>query len=126
MPDEDVDGMPDEWETAYGLNPTNDADGATDGDADAVANADEFIADTNPTNGLSYFHISDAVAEGTQAAVTFPSSTARVYRLQASTDPLAPWQDVGVAVTGLVGGTTLVDAAGVVTTRALRVTVRLP
>jgi hypothetical protein len=45
--DTDHDGMPDDWETQYGLDPfTNDAN--DDPDGDGVSNIDEFHADTNP------------------------------------------------------------------------------
>lgn len=45
--DDDNDGMPDAWETLYGLDPlTNDA--ALDADGDGVTNLDEFQSDTNP------------------------------------------------------------------------------
>lgn len=47
--DDDNDGMPDVWETTYGLNPLDAADANTDTDADGLSNLDEFKYGTNPT-----------------------------------------------------------------------------
>ena len=47
--DTDNDGMPDGWETTYGLNP-NVNDAALDPDRDGLANLAEFLAETNPQN----------------------------------------------------------------------------
>lgn len=109
-PDEDGDGMPDEWEAAHGFNPTNSADAAEDEDGDGPDNLSEYVADTVPTNGASLLHISDVALDPGQAAVTFPSSTARVYRLLAAGDLASPaWTEVGGVVTGAPGTTTLLD-----------------
>ena len=45
-PDTDRDLLPDTIETAWGLDPADAADGATDGDNDLLSNADEFIHGT--------------------------------------------------------------------------------
>ena len=48
-PDDENDGMPDEWENQYGLNPLfNDA--VYDADGDGVINLKEFQSGTNPMN----------------------------------------------------------------------------
>jgi fructan beta-fructosidase len=41
--DSDHDGMPDEWETALGLDPTNASDGPTDRDGDGYTNLEEYL-----------------------------------------------------------------------------------
>jgi hypothetical protein len=47
--DADADGMPDAWETQYGLNPNSAADAALDPDGDGYTNLQEFQNGTNPT-----------------------------------------------------------------------------
>jgi len=48
--DTDGDGMTDEWEKKYGLDPNDPADAALDKDADEFTNLEEFTAKTDPTN----------------------------------------------------------------------------
>ncbi|MBW2541414.1 MAG: peptidase M4 family protein, partial [Deltaproteobacteria bacterium] len=48
--DLDNDGMDDDWELYYGLDPTDPSDAALDGDADGLLNLDEYLALTDPTN----------------------------------------------------------------------------
>lgn len=48
--DADGDGMPDEWEKRYGLNPNNPADANEDKDRDDFTNLEEFTAKTDPTD----------------------------------------------------------------------------
>jgi pectate lyase len=42
-PDRDEDGMPDEWETAHGLDPGNAKDATDDRDSDGYTNIEEYI-----------------------------------------------------------------------------------
>lgn len=46
--DEDKDGMPDSWELAYGLNPSNRSDGPKDADADGYTNLEEYLNNSIP------------------------------------------------------------------------------
>lgn len=52
--DDDNDGMPDEWELAYGLNPLID-DAAADPDGDEVSNINEFNLGTAPNQSEGNF-----------------------------------------------------------------------
>lgn len=47
--DSDGDGMPDAWETTYGLS-TSANDATIDTDSDGVSNLNEYLAGTSPTN----------------------------------------------------------------------------
>jgi hypothetical protein len=46
--DADSDGMPDEWETKYGLDPTNASDSAGDANGDGYTNIEDFLNDLDP------------------------------------------------------------------------------
>jgi hypothetical protein len=47
--DSDGDGMPDSWETRFGLNPHDPGDAVLDNDGDALSNLAEYQAGTDPT-----------------------------------------------------------------------------
>ena len=76
--DRDVDGLPDWWEMQYAGDSTSMESGA-DPDADGFSNDQEWIADTVPTNGASFFEM------GFPSGVTqlvFTSSTGRSYQVE--------------------------------------------
>jgi hypothetical protein len=78
--DSNEDGIPDGWSQMYGLNPTSPGLATVDADHDGLSNIQEYVADTNPTNALSNFHI-ESIPQGFTVAATFPASTNRVYTL---------------------------------------------
>jgi len=84
------DGIPDWWRVYYfgGDGKTSNAiSGATcDPDHDGLDNYHEYLADTNPTNPLSYFHIQSEVKNTSGFTVYFQSSANRYYTLYYSTD----------------------------------------
>ena len=55
--DTDNDRIPDQWEQAYGLNPSDASDAALDSDGDGVSNLDEYRSGTNPKDAKSYLRI---------------------------------------------------------------------
>ena len=52
--DSDHDGMPDEWEKKFGLNPKDMSDGVKDGDKDGYTNIEECLNGTDPTKFVDY------------------------------------------------------------------------
>lgn len=52
--DADRDGMPDSWEVAHGLNPSEPSDAGIDADGDGVGNLAEYLAGTLPRDAGSY------------------------------------------------------------------------
>src|SRR5262249_61032886 len=52
--DSDGDGMPDEWELKYGLNPNDPSDAAKDKDGDGYTNLEEYLNGTDPTKAVDY------------------------------------------------------------------------
>jgi len=49
-PDDDNDGLTDEWENTYGLNPLDSNDANEDFDNDGLTNLEEYQHNTDPTN----------------------------------------------------------------------------
>lgn len=52
--DTDQDGMPDEWEVRFGLNPDDAADSHMDKDGDGYTNIEEYLNGTTPTEYIDY------------------------------------------------------------------------
>ena len=100
--DSDGDGIPDDWETQYGLNPTNAADATLDPDGDGFTNLQEFLASTDPTNAASALRITSIAPQGTNFVVSFTSAAGKLYRLE-SADNLVT--SVWVTVSNNIPGT---------------------
>ena len=89
--DADGDGMPNWWEQMHGLVHISDGgsgDNGADGDPDldGVRNFDEWVADTDPLDPNSYFHVSAVGHEGNLTALEFLSSSIRRYHAQFTPD----------------------------------------
>ncbi len=83
------DGIPDGWRRQYfgGDGTTTNAMSCVGGDPDhdGVSNYYEYIADTNPTNSLTFFKI-QSVTIASALKVYFQSSASRKYSLYSSTN----------------------------------------
>jgi hypothetical protein len=109
-PDDDNDGMPDVWETAYGLRRTVPADALEDRDGDGMRNGDEFIAGTDPTRGESALRLQSA--RGPKGCeLSFLSATGRVYTIETCTDIGAGnWTPVGNDIAGTGSNIAITDS----------------
>jgi predicted amidohydrolase len=84
LADTDTDGLPDLWETQYGLDPANAEDAVIDGDADGLTNGQEYTAGTDPTNALSYLKVDTiTLAEGSSTTMLrFFAVSNKTYTVQ--------------------------------------------
>ena len=91
--DSSSDGIPDGWAWSHGLNPVLD-NATNDADGDGVNNLPEYIADTNPTNAASYFHIT-GISNIPPVEIWFQSSANRLYALVSASNLVnAVWVNV--------------------------------
>ena len=126
------DGIPDGWRRQYfgGSGTTTNAlsCAACDADGDRVTNYSEYIADTNPTNAASYFHVLN-VSHAAGFAVFYPSSASRQYTLYYRTNLASGvWTNIPsqTDLPGSGGVDMLTDSSPADTQRFYRIGVRVP
>ena len=102
--DSDGDGLPDWFETKYGLNP-NDPNGANgpngDADGDGKTNLQEYILGLNP-------NVPDSASAGLKITRTSPAATSlkfgtirdRLYRIYYASTPGGAWTQAGATISG--------------------------
>jgi hypothetical protein len=96
--DSDHDGIPDEWESQYNLDPNSDTDRNLDKDGDGLSNYAEYYAGTNPTNAASFLRVDLTVSPG-QAQVQLGVISNRTYSVQYRDDlGLGLWQNLGTVL----------------------------
>jgi hypothetical protein len=91
--DTDGDGLPDTWETAHLLSPTNAADAEFDTDGDGMTNWQEYIAGTDPRDAASFLKVNQVAPGNGILTVEFLAISNRFYTVE-FTDGLEPaaWQ----------------------------------
>jgi hypothetical protein len=126
------DGVPDWWRRQYfgGSGATTNATSCAtcDPDQDGANNYDEYIADTNPTNSLSCFHI-QSVSNAAGFELFFQSSASREYALYFTTNLTSGvWTPVTTQtnIYGNGGMEMLSDPGPTDTQRFYRISVRVP
>jgi len=102
--DSNGDGIPDGWTQRYGLNPTDPGVAAGNPDNDPHTTHQEWIADTDPTNALSYFRLL-GLSQLSPAVVQFFSSSNRQYTLYQTASPVLSNAFIAVAGQTNVPGT---------------------
>ncbi len=90
--DSDGDGLPDDWERRYGLNPFL-ADANLDSDSDGQSNLAEYIAGTNPVDPASCLKLKFSLDGAATSALEFQSVAGHSYSVE-FTDSLGKqgWQ----------------------------------
>lgn len=90
--DLDGDGMPNQWETDNGLDPTSSGDKFGDLDGDFFVNLFEYRADTSPTNANEFLHIQQTTFPATNTThFTWSSEPGLQYLLQSNTNTGPGW-----------------------------------
>jgi hypothetical protein len=119
--------VPTSWFLSYGLDPNNPYVAGENPDGDAYTTYQEWLADTNPTNAQSFFHI-EAITASSPVTIYFQSSSNRLYTLRYTTN-IQPttWTNVPgqIDVPGNGGMDSLTDATND-TPKFYRLGVRVP
>ena len=83
-PDDDNDGMPDDWEVSYGFDPLTD-DSSGDSDGDGISNLQEFLDGTDPT--VYNFSITNISRDqSNNITITWPSDPSILYDISFKDD----------------------------------------
>ncbi len=114
--DRDGDGIPDDWELQYGLNPTNAADASVNWDGDSMSNLQEYLADTNPTNTASSLRITDIRTQNGEVRITWQGGRNAVQYFECAENLTSnSWQCLHVfpPPTGVTNSLTVTNSSSV-------------
>jgi len=91
--DFDRDGIPDNWELQYGLDPLSSADAGVDYDDDGYSNLQEYLAGTNPLDPKSVlqFDSSTMGINGTNMLININVPADRAYTIEYIDELTGKW-----------------------------------
>jgi len=95
-PDTDGDGIPDDWESANGLNPMDPADANQDPDSDGFTNLKEYLAGTDPQDASSSLELIDITMMTSESHLRWSSVPGKTYRVRYGSD-LTNWFGFGIS-----------------------------
>ena len=90
LKDSDQDGLPDEWEIAFGLNHLLD-DAKNDLDGDGANNSHEYLAGTIPNNPESYLQLRLELGHTKKNEIVFTMQNGRSYMVELADSLKGPW-----------------------------------
>jgi hypothetical protein len=93
--DTDGDGLPDDWENLYSLDPLNPNDAALDNDGDGLTNLQEFQLGTNPRDAASGLRLTIArAASGPGLVLSFTAAATVGYAIDYTEELGTGWQSL--------------------------------
>ncbi|MCX8155621.1 MAG: hypothetical protein N3J91_04100 [Verrucomicrobiae bacterium] len=91
--DSDGDGLPDDYELAFGLNPLSAADALQDADGDGASNRQEFLAGTHPRRAASGVRFTALYASPCGGRILeWSSGNNGLWVLEGAAQVNGPWQ----------------------------------
>lgn len=91
--DTDGDGLPDDWESAHGLNPADPRDAGLDPDADGAPSRDEYVAGTHPRDPQSRLQLEIRLPALGVIQFVFDAAPYRSYSVMTRTSsPDGTWE----------------------------------
>jgi subtilisin-like proprotein convertase family protein len=109
--DTDGDLMPNDYESANNLDPSNFNDAGFDADGDGLTNYQEYTAGTNPQAAGSVLRITLTQRSGDDINITFPSVFGKRYQLQTTNNLGSPWTSLTNNIPGTGQPVTVTDFA---------------
>ena len=99
--DRDGDGMPNDWEQTYSLNPDDSADAQLDSDGDGLSNLQEYLSGTNPRDASSRLKFDSVIGLGGTVTLRFTAAANQSYTIQYRDDLAAGgWQKLTNVLAG--------------------------